>query len=165
MDILWRKAHGISHAQIAELSRAARSTVWRTLDLYAKGGLEAARDMAAALHIELLFLPSYSPNLDLIERLGRFTKKAVHQFPSPRPVPRISSVGGRPSSRPAGPTPILCLYFECIWCGHTGGTPYVDEAYARMITNTTARHWQFVALSGTIPWQWCFTKKEYLLWP
>ncbi len=33
--------------------------------------------MAAALHIELLFLPSYSPNLNLIERLWRFTKKTV----------------------------------------------------------------------------------------
>jgi hypothetical protein len=34
MEILWLKAHGISHAQIAELSCAARSTVQRTLDLY-----------------------------------------------------------------------------------------------------------------------------------
>jgi transposase len=30
---------------------------------------------AAALHIELLFLPTYSPNLNLIERLWRFVKK------------------------------------------------------------------------------------------
>ena len=43
MEILWLKAHGISHAQIAELSCAARSTVQRTLDLYANGGLEAVR--------------------------------------------------------------------------------------------------------------------------
>lgn len=35
------------------------------------------RERAAALGIELLFLPSYSPNLNLIERLWRFTKKAV----------------------------------------------------------------------------------------
>ncbi len=35
------------------------------------------QDLAAALHIELLFLPSYSPNLNLIERLWRFTKKTV----------------------------------------------------------------------------------------
>jgi transposase len=35
------------------------------------------QDMAAALHLELLFLPSYSPNLNLIERLWRFTKKTV----------------------------------------------------------------------------------------
>ena len=31
--------------------------------------------MAASLGIELLFLPSYSPNLNLIERLWKFVKK------------------------------------------------------------------------------------------
>ncbi len=31
--------------------------------------------LAAELNIELLFLPSYSPNLNLIERLWRFTKR------------------------------------------------------------------------------------------
>lgn len=30
---------------------------------------------AAELHIELLFLPTYSPNLNLIEQLWRFVKK------------------------------------------------------------------------------------------
>lgn len=33
--------------------------------------------MAAALNIELLYLPSYSPNLNLIERVWRFVKKKV----------------------------------------------------------------------------------------
>ena len=33
------------------------------------------RDLAATLGIELLFLPSYSPNLNPIERLWRFTKR------------------------------------------------------------------------------------------
>lgn len=32
-------------------------------------------DLAASLNIELLFLPSYSPNLNLIERLWKFVKK------------------------------------------------------------------------------------------
>jgi transposase len=32
-------------------------------------------DLAKQLNIELLFLPSYSPNLNLIERLWRFVKK------------------------------------------------------------------------------------------
>ena len=37
------------------------------------------QDLARELHIELLFLPSYSPNLNLIERLWKFTKKkALH---------------------------------------------------------------------------------------
>lgn len=35
------------------------------------------RDLARTLGIELLFLPSYSPNLNLIERLWKFVKKTV----------------------------------------------------------------------------------------
>ena len=35
------------------------------------------QEVAAALDIELLFLPSYSPNLNLIERLWKFVKKSV----------------------------------------------------------------------------------------
>jgi transposase len=37
------------------------------------------RDLAARLGIELLYLPSYSPNLNLIERLWRFVKKECLQ--------------------------------------------------------------------------------------
>jgi len=33
--------------------------------------------LAKSFYIELLFLPSYSPNLNLIERLWKFTKKKV----------------------------------------------------------------------------------------
>lgn len=37
------------------------------------------QDLARELNIELLFLPSYSPNLNLIERLWKFIKKkALH---------------------------------------------------------------------------------------
>ena len=36
---------------------------------------EAVEALAKSLNIELLFLPSYSPNLNLIERLWRFTKR------------------------------------------------------------------------------------------
>ncbi len=35
------------------------------------------QDLAAELGIELLFLPSYSPNLNLIERLWKFVKKTA----------------------------------------------------------------------------------------
>jgi transposase len=38
---------------------------------------DAVRGLAGELGIELLFLPSYSPNLNLIERLWRFTKRAA----------------------------------------------------------------------------------------
>jgi transposase len=36
---------------------------------------EWVRATAASLHIELCFLPAYSPNLNLIERLWKFVKK------------------------------------------------------------------------------------------
>ena len=40
---------------------------------------ELVQSLARELQIELLFLPSYSPNLNLIERLWKFTKKkALH---------------------------------------------------------------------------------------
>ena len=40
---------------------------------------ELVQSLARQLQIELLFLPSYSPNLNLIERLWKFTKKkALH---------------------------------------------------------------------------------------
>ena len=35
------------------------------------------KNLAKSLNIEWLFLPSYSPNLTLIERLWKFTKKKV----------------------------------------------------------------------------------------
>jgi transposase len=36
---------------------------------------QTVKDLASSLGIELLFLPGYSPNLNLIERLWRFIKK------------------------------------------------------------------------------------------
>jgi transposase len=36
---------------------------------------QAVKTLAAALGVELLYLPSYSPNLNLIERLWKFVKK------------------------------------------------------------------------------------------
>jgi transposase len=38
---------------------------------------EPVRLLAAKLKIELLYLPAYSPNLNLIERLWKFVKKEV----------------------------------------------------------------------------------------
>jgi len=40
---------------------------------------ELVQSLARQLGIELLFLPSYSPNLNLIERLWKFTKKKALQ--------------------------------------------------------------------------------------
>ena len=36
---------------------------------------QLVQNLARELHIELLFLPAYSPNLNLIERLLKFVKK------------------------------------------------------------------------------------------
>ncbi len=36
---------------------------------------QLVQDLATSLEIELLYLPSYSPNLNLIERLWKFVKK------------------------------------------------------------------------------------------
>ena len=36
---------------------------------------EVVRSLAAELGVELLYLPSYSPNLNLIERLWKFLRK------------------------------------------------------------------------------------------
>ncbi len=38
---------------------------------------ELANNFAKELNIELLFLPSYSPNLNIIERLWKWVKKIV----------------------------------------------------------------------------------------
>jgi transposase len=38
---------------------------------------DLVKNLAKSLNIELVFLPSYSPNLNLIERLWRFIKKKV----------------------------------------------------------------------------------------
>lgn len=38
---------------------------------------QLVQELADALNMELLFLPSYSPNLNLIERLWKFVKKAA----------------------------------------------------------------------------------------
>ncbi|MDR2691121.1 MAG: transposase [Dysgonamonadaceae bacterium] len=38
---------------------------------------KAVMERAESLEIELLFLPAYSPNLNIIERLWKFTKKKI----------------------------------------------------------------------------------------
>jgi transposase len=50
-------------------------TITIVLDNAAYQRCKAVQEKATELNIELLFLPSYSPNLNLIERLWRFVKK------------------------------------------------------------------------------------------
>lgn len=59
--------------KIAELGLGMPTTL--VLDNARDPRCERVQSLARELQIELLFLPSYSPNLNLIERLGKFTKK------------------------------------------------------------------------------------------
>jgi transposase len=58
---------------IAALNLSVPITVFLDNARYQK--CELVRATAASLHIELCFLPAYSPNLNLIERLWKFVKK------------------------------------------------------------------------------------------
>jgi transposase len=58
-------------------SRYAGLPVTLVLDNARYQKCEVVRLLAAELRIELLYLPSYSPNLNLIERLWKFVKKEV----------------------------------------------------------------------------------------
>ena len=49
------------------------------------------QDVAKELGIELLFLPSYSPNLNLIERLWKFVKKEVLNSRHHQAVQKVGS--------------------------------------------------------------------------
>jgi transposase len=63
--------------KIAGLGLATPITL--VLDNAAYQRCQLVQDLARQLNIELLFLPSYSPNLNLIERLWKFVKKqALH---------------------------------------------------------------------------------------
>jgi transposase len=59
--------------QLAALNLSVPITVFLDNARYQK--CELVRATAASLHIELCFLPAYSPNLNLIERLWKFVKK------------------------------------------------------------------------------------------
>ncbi len=74
----------INSHTVCELLRKVANAGFTTpitlvLDNAAYQRCQLVRDTAAELHIELLFLPPYSPNLNLIERLWKFVKKeALH---------------------------------------------------------------------------------------
>ncbi len=63
-DILWQIAKRYTTVPITIVLDNAR---------YQKCAL--VKDLAVSLNIELLYLPAYSPNLNLIERLWKFVKK------------------------------------------------------------------------------------------
>jgi hypothetical protein len=91
LDVLNLKMNGFDHAQIVAVTRLSRSTVCAllakisaslsgapitiVLDNAKYQRCALVQEFAKQLNIELLFLQSYSPNLNLIERLWKFVKK------------------------------------------------------------------------------------------
>ena len=72
----------INSESVCDLLRKIAAAGWTTpitlvLDNARYQRCRLVQDLAAALGIELLFLPSYSPNLNLIERLWKFVKKTT----------------------------------------------------------------------------------------
>ncbi|MCY2946251.1 MAG: transposase [Planctomycetota bacterium] len=85
-EVLWLISQKVIHHQAAKLAGVSQATAKRNVAIYREGGVAALRQfhwcvlvkfLAKSLNIELLFLPSCSPNLNLIERLWKFTKKKV----------------------------------------------------------------------------------------
>jgi len=71
---------GVGAAAVCDLLRAVAAAgrgwpVTLVLDNARYQHTAEVKALARALRIELLYLPSYSPNLNLIERLWRFVKK------------------------------------------------------------------------------------------
>lgn len=69
----------IGAEQVCELLREIRRRCRKPVTVVLAGAsyhrAKAVRDLAEALRIELLFLPPYSPNLNLIERVWKLVKK------------------------------------------------------------------------------------------
>lgn len=58
-----------------EIHRRCRKPITVVLDNASYHRAAAVRELAKALNIELLYLPPYSPNLNLIERVWKLVKK------------------------------------------------------------------------------------------
>lgn len=64
-------------ALLRKIASVAIGPITLVLDNARYQRCELVQNLAKELGIELLFLPSYSPNLNLIERLWKFVKKEV----------------------------------------------------------------------------------------
>jgi hypothetical protein len=106
MDAIYWVSQGLNRNEVSDKRGVHRNSVKTFIKLYNKDGLDALRsfqyrgfesvlmghrvtletyfkehpfvkELAASLGIQLVFLPPYSPNLNLIERVWRFIKKDV----------------------------------------------------------------------------------------
>lgn len=64
MDALWLKAHGLPHAQIAELVGVTENTIREYFELYQQGGLEKLKELnyyrpESPLHTHVVSLETY----------------------------------------------------------------------------------------------------------
>ena len=64
MDALWLKAHGLAHAQIAELVGVTENTLREYFELYQHGGLEKLKELnyyrpASQLNAHIVSLEAY----------------------------------------------------------------------------------------------------------
>lgn len=69
-------AHSVCEL-LRKLSRYSRVPITVVLDNARYQRCALVQTVAQELGVELLYLPAYSPNLNLIERLWKFTKKKV----------------------------------------------------------------------------------------
>jgi hypothetical protein len=62
---------------VSQILHIHPKTLKRWVKAFAAGGEDAVTQAAKALHMRLLYLPTYSPNLNLIERFWKFLKRKV----------------------------------------------------------------------------------------
>lgn len=85
LDAVSHEIHRVSNCayinaeSVCELLRAIRSKVTGPITLVMDNAryqhCQVVKSLAKELRIELMFLPSYSPNLNLIERVWKFVKQ------------------------------------------------------------------------------------------
>lgn len=83
LDVITRSYETINQYSVCDFLKALRSAkqgdqkIYLILDRGPSNKAESVKELAEKLNIEIVFLPTYSPNLNPIERLWKFFKKKV----------------------------------------------------------------------------------------
>ena|ERR1700679_3720772 len=80
MEILWLKSKGESHERIAELSNVSRSTVQRTLRIYASKGMEGIRTFGWKGTVSALTPHRETIEVDFRERPPHTVQEAINRI-------------------------------------------------------------------------------------